>query len=138
MRNRATHCLRASLPGIVALFLMGPLVGCLNFYEEKLSKDLPPLEPKFSSLRRRIFERRCTGCHSSGGTAEKVPLINLKELLASPRELVIPGNVEESGLLIALQRNDDKRMPPPERGSPLNADEIQTIRDWIAQGAKDN
>ena len=102
------------------------------------NRTLPPLEPKYSSIRQRIFEQRCVDCHSPGETAEKVPLIGWKELLNSPRELVIPGNVEESGLVIAIQRTDKKRMPPPRTGPPLDASEIKAIRDWIQQGASNS
>ena len=98
----------------------------------------PPLEPKYSSIKREIFDQRCVDCHSPDGKAKKVPLSPWKELMDSPRELVIPGNVEESGLVIAIQRTDDKRMPPPRTGPPLPADEIKAMRDWIKQGAKDN
>ena len=56
----------------------------------------------------------------------------------SPLELVIPGNADESGLVVALERSDDKRMPPGKEGySVLKDDAKLAIRKWIENGAKD-
>ena len=55
----------------------------------------------------------------------------------SPREIVIPENSEESGIVIAIKRTDDKRMPPPDSGDALTEIEIQTIEKWIQEGAKE-
>ena len=93
------------------------------------------LKPNFVSIKKHIFENRCMSCHSSGGPAAMVPLDTLKLILESPRDLVLPGDFEESGLYIALTRNDSKRMPPPSGGSALSENEISVIRDWIEIGA---
>ncbi len=59
-----------------------------------------------------------------------------KDLLDSPRDLVLPGDPDESGLVIAVSRTDAKRMPPPSTGKPPLADaEIAVIRQWIMSGA---
>jgi hypothetical protein len=53
-------------------------------------------------------------------------------------ELVLPGNPDESGLVIAVERTDEKRMPLAKSGfSPLTPDEMTAIRNWIANGASD-
>ena len=98
----------------------------------------PPtqLEPKYSSIKEVIFLNRCFACHSAGHSGERVPLEPLEDLLNSPRELVIPGNADESGLIIAVTRNDGKRMPPPSSGfSQLSEDEVKIVREWISSGA---
>lgn len=98
---------------------------------------IDPLEPKYSSIRNVIFQNRCIVCHSPGQPAEKVPLNTLEDLLDSPRELIIPGNADDSGLIVALSRTDDKRMPPPQSGQPpLTFDEISIIKKWINDGAQ--
>lgn len=100
---------------------------------------LPPLEPKFSSIRTVVFETRCISCHTAGGTAEKVPLVDYTALLGSPRELVLPGNAEESGLILALDRTDDNQMPPKNSGiRHLSEQDISAIKTWIQNGAKDD
>lgn len=104
------------------------------------STSTPPtdrVQPTFASIHDRIFVPRCLNCHSTGGTAAKVPLNTLNDLLDSPGDLVIVGNPEESGLMIAITRTDKKRMPPPREGEALQAEEIEAIRTWIQKGAKD-
>jgi uncharacterized membrane protein len=88
-----------------------------------------PLEPTYLSIKANIFEKRCMGCHSDAGTGHDVPLNPKEKLMSSPRELVIPGNSEESGLTIAVTRTDDKRMPP--KGDPLTQEQITAIKKWI-------
>lgn len=95
------------------------------------------LEPKFSSIDQHILQTKCITCHSEGKTAERIPL-TLENLLNSPLEMVMPGDPDESGLVITLERTDEKRMPPPKDGySRLSDKELKVIRDWITNGAKD-
>lgn len=96
-----------------------------------------PLEPKFNSIKANIFVVRCLFCHSPTGEGANVKLDTSSDLLNSPRDLVLPGNPDESGLVIAVERKDSKRMPPPKTGDGLSAAEIKTIRDWIQNGAPD-
>jgi uncharacterized membrane protein len=99
-------------------------------------KSRGPLLPTYASISRQIFEVRCLECHREGGQGKNVALEPLQSLLDSPRELVLPGNCEESGLWIALTRQDSKRMPPPDAGEALSAEELAVIEKWIQEGAK--
>jgi hypothetical protein len=90
--------------------------------------------PTFTQVKQ-VFVARCLGCHSATGTAARVPLGTLEDLINSPRQLVLPGNWEDSGLYIAVSRTDDRRMPPPRAGDPLNAGQIELFRLWIETGA---
>jgi Planctomycete cytochrome C len=129
-----------------ALVLLSIFLASCNYYHQKGGiapsvKPDPlhpsePLQPLFSSIKRNIFQVRCVSCHNPTGDGKNVPLDQLEDLTDSPRELVLPGDPDESGLIIALTRDDDKRMPPPEVGGPLSADEISIIRSWIQDGAK--
>lgn len=99
-----------------------------------------PLEPKFDSIREKIFVPMCSKCHIAGGTSQQVPLLILEDLLNSPRELIKPFNPDESQLIIALKKKTTKpkNMPPPDSGiRKLTREEIGVISEWIAQGAKD-
>lgn len=94
-----------------------------------------PLTPTYSSIYKNIFAPKCISCHSPGNQAERVPL-DKEELLDSPLELVLPNNPDESGLVIAVERTDRKRMPPEKEGyAPLKDEEKSAIRKWIADGA---
>lgn len=102
--------------------------------------DVPPPEPivpTFESIDKNIFQVTCIKCHTPGESGERI-LLTKEALLNSPLELVIPDNADESGLIIALERDDDKKMPPPKDGySPLKPEELKAVRDWINNGAKD-
>ncbi len=96
-----------------------------------------PLEPKFASIAKLIFEKKCVSCHSPGNSGKRI-LMDKDSLMNSPLELVLPGNADESGLVLSVERSDKKRMPPAEDGySALKDAEKTAIRLWITNGAKD-
>ena len=122
--------MRSSASGAVLLVRLG-LDGVYASHEV-----VPATLPTYDSIRETVFERRCVACHSKGGKAEDVPLEPLADLLASPRDLVLPGNPDESGLVIAVERGDKKRMPPASGGEALTGEQVRAIRAWIQAGAK--
>ena len=94
-----------------------------------------PLVPTYESINKNIFLRKCITCHSAGNSGERV-LLTKEDLLNSPLELVLPQNPDESGLVIAVERSDKKRMPPEKEGyAPLKDFEKAVIRKWIQDGA---
>lgn len=96
-----------------------------------------PLMATFESINKNILQATCIDCHNSTGTGKRI-LLDKDSLLNSPLELVIPGSPDDSGLMIAIERTDDKRMPPQEDGySALSSEQIEAIRTWIQNGAKD-
>jgi uncharacterized membrane protein len=104
-------------------------------------QEKPPqvvLEPKFDSILAVVLEKKCVLCHQPGGKAERVPLLTRSDLLDSPLDIVIPGNAEESGLILVTAETARKRMPPADSGfAPLSAEETEVIKAWINAGAKD-
>lgn len=96
-----------------------------------------PLQPTFASIDENIFQRKCVRCHSATGHASKVPL-DRASLLTPGNKTVIPGNPDESELVVAVERTDKKRMPPAKAGyEPLSDEEKTVIREWIKNGAQD-
>ncbi len=94
-----------------------------------------PLEPTFDSIKKNILTVRCIACHSGTGPAKHIPMQTREDLVDSPREIVIPGNPDESGIVLAIERTDSKRMPPPDAGAALSQKEKDVIRKWIQDGA---
>lgn len=129
-----------------------PKQGSLTYDENRLlynwielgapreSESEPPVNTDlliatFESIDKHVFQPKCNICHNPTGTAPRV-LLDKQSLLTSPRELVLPGNPDESGLVIALERSDENRMPPASEGySSLKDDEKLIIREWIQAGA---
>ncbi|MBK9324234.1 MAG: hypothetical protein IPM97_15025 [Bdellovibrionaceae bacterium] len=102
---------------------------------ENPGEDPIPLEATFESIDKHILQIKCLDCHSATGSVKRI-LLGKEDLLNSPLELVIPGNADESGLIISLERSDDKLMPPSKEGySPVKPEEIKIIREWINNGA---
>ena len=96
-----------------------------------------PILPTYDSINRNVFQTSCKDCHNSTGSGKRI-LFDKDALLNSPLELIIPNNPDESGLVVALERIDSKRMPPAKEGySALKDDAKAAIRKWIENGAKD-
>ena len=99
--------------------------------------DIDPMVATYESINRHVFQVTCKDCHNPTGSGKRVSL-DKESLLNSPLELIIPGNPDESGLVVAIERTDDKRMPLAKEGySPLKAETKALIRKWIENGAKD-
>ena len=77
-----------------------------------------------------IFEQYVVKAHGGKGG---VFLENYNDIL----NYVVPGDPENSMLYKALIGDGARRMPPPPE-APLPDAMIQTIYDWIAQGALNN
>ncbi len=85
-----------------------------------------------------LLARRCFSCH--GPTAHKGGLrLDKPEAaitaLDSGSHAIVPGNAEQSALIERVSAADESVRMPPE-GKPLSAKEIDTLKQWIASGAK--
>lgn len=97
----------------------------------------PALEPKFSSIHDQVFAKKCLLCHNGAGSAKDVPLDTAQDLLTSPDDLVLPGDPDNSYLAIVISPGARRPMPPPRSGLTLTNDEVNVIKEWIKNGAKD-
>lgn len=87
----------------------------------------------------KLLADRCNGCH--GGASEKVQGFRIldRDLLTFDRgddrdPYITPGNPDASEL---YARASDGSMPPEASGiAPLTEAELQTLSDWIKDGAK--
>ncbi len=92
-----------------------------------------------------ILNRNCVACHSMAQHQGGIVLQSFNHLMLSrylnrSTPLVIPGKSGESRLLFVVRsRNPAMRMPPEISGlPPLNENEIEVIRVWIDEGARNN
>lgn len=105
---------------------------------------VPPASPSFSQDVNPIFVTKgCTAgsCHGGGRgdltltTSASVNYANLVNVQSSdPAYLLVePGDPQNSYLVMKVEGRAGSRMPLT--GTPLTANQIQTIRNWIASGA---
>jgi mono/diheme cytochrome c family protein len=99
----------------------------------------PPIvvEPTWADISSKIFQAKCVKCHSEGGKAEDDPLTDQSYVINPQNLILVPGKPEESAIIKAITREDNKRMPPAKTGMTLSPQEIETIQTWILNGAKD-
>ena len=121
--------------GIITSLCLLPLVmaACGGEPAVSFSQDVQP-----------IINQHCVQCHEAGGQGEVVSGLNLtsyesvmKGTNAGP--MVIAGDVEGSNLLVLIEgRADPSIRMPHGANEPVPKEDIQTIRSWIGQGAKNN
>lgn len=79
-------------------------------------------------------EKTCVKCHGSAVTRPKeFGYIDDLAKLRADLNLIVPGNPDDSELVFQVEEG----LMPPESAEipPLNPDEVQLVRNWIARGA---
>lgn len=84
-----------------------------------------------------IFTKYCTGCHNDADREGKLSLASYEALLEGGEKgsVVTPGQAELSRLVRVLTGAAKPAMPP-EGEKPPTAAEIETLKGWIAAGAR--
>ena len=84
-----------------------------------------------------ILSRRCATCHGAVKQNNRLRLdtAELAKQGGDAGPAVVPGDLEGSLLLDAVQGTNGVRRMPPE-GEPLTAEQIEALKKWIAGGAK--
>jgi hypothetical protein len=126
------------------------------------------VDPTFSSIQTNIFNVSCNNasCHSPTGEAISGQLdltkpnayVNLLgadgggapipdhndpgevQATADGYSLVVPGHPEKSFLLLKITPglNSKYGIQMPNLGTPLTAEQVQAVSDWISQGAQND
>ncbi|QDT02919.1 Planctomycete cytochrome C [Rubripirellula lacrimiformis] len=87
---------------------------------------------------RPILIQYCTSCHGGVKQAGDVSFVYADRVLPPDGWIVEPGEPDESILIQRITTDDaDMRMPPAdEHPEPLPAEDVETLRRWISEGAK--
>ena len=102
----------------------------------------PPSLVQFARDVRPLLAEKCLRCHGPDPQARAATLRldredDAKRVLASGHRAVVSGDVSASELLTRVRSRDlDLRMPPPDEGPALDAEQIALLERWIQQGAK--
>lgn len=107
-----------------------------------------PQEPRvprridFNRDIRPVLAENCLACHGPDKAKRKAGLrLDQRESATAPLEsgdhAVVPGDPTKSSLLKLITSTDDsERMPPKKSGKRLTPEQVNLLRDWIADGAE--
>ena len=82
---------------------------------------------------KKIFVDHCWECHKFNVAEGGIRILHHR-LLVNVRKAVVPGKPEESELFQLLAPDAEGVMPPRPR-KPLNQEDVEAVRKWIAEGA---
>ena len=85
-----------------------------------------------------IVKENCLACHDAKKASGKYDMSTFAKLMAGGRndEVVLPGEPADSEFYYLMTETTGRRMPPENKGEPVTAAQAETVRRWIAQGAK--
>ncbi len=111
------------------------LAGCGSENTVSYAQDVKP-----------ILEQHCLECHKEGGeglVASGFSMESYAGLMKGTRNgpMVIAGDVEGSNMVVLMEGRADPSLKMPHnhgKKRSIAKQDIQTIRRWIEQGAKNN
>jgi mono/diheme cytochrome c family protein len=120
--------------GVIMLCLL-PLVitACGNEAQVSFSKDVQP-----------ILDKNCVECHGEGGQgllASGLDLTSHESLMKGAQfgPMIIAGDAEGSNLVVLMEGRADPSISMPHgQRDPVGEADIQAVRAWVDQGAKNN
>lgn len=129
-----SRCLRHARAAIAAAATIAATTAGTAAAEEVVSWKLD-VQP--------ILQTRCTDCHKPGGAgweASGLDLTSYKGLMTGTKHgpIVVPGDTLSSNLLVLVEGRADPKVRMPHGQRPLLKQQIDIIRLWVKQGAKDN
>lgn len=89
---------------------------------------------------RPVFQAHCQGCHQPSKAGGLYVMTDFAKLLAGGETgdaAIVPGNPDASPLVRMITPADGKAEMPKGK-APLSDADVRLVRDWIAQGAKDD
>ena len=98
----------------------------------------PPHDVSFSAHVQPLFNQACnfSGCHDDGQHQSPLKLTSYNEAVFQVPGVVVPGEPDQSTLVFRIEGRVGVRMPPGP--DPLDQNQINGIRTWVAEGAKNN
>src|SRR3954463_3195780 len=82
-----------------------------------------------------IFRNACLNCHNPDKKKAGLDLSNFSSALtgSDAQKVIIPGDPDSSILFKVVNHTDEPKMP--QKADKLPAKDLDTIKQWIAQGA---
>ncbi|MEO2016795.1 MAG: DUF1549 domain-containing protein [Fuerstiella sp.] len=128
------------LPHLFTVLSLLTAVSPLVAFAENTDEEAPSGTVSFHKQVKPILQARCQGCHQPAKASGEYVMTDFGKLFhggESGDAAVVPGKPDES-YLIAQITPEEGSAAMPSKGKPLSGVEIELIRNWIAQGAKDD
>lgn len=138
------------LISIILIFLVAFLFSCSSPTEPETPQEEQPIaNPSFvQDIQTAIFNGNCAvgGCHDatassnlnlSQGNAYN-NLVNVTAFQDATKKRVLPSDATNSYLVIKIEGRQSTGSRMPLSRSPLSNAKIQTIKNWINNGANNN
>jgi mono/diheme cytochrome c family protein len=122
-----------SLPVVLPIALAGALTGCAGEASVSFSQDVKP-----------IIDQNCLACHQEGGEgfeASGFSMITYDKLMKGTKfgPMIIGGDSAGSNMIVLMEGRADPSISMPHGAEdPVSKADIETVRLWIDQGAKNN
>jgi hypothetical protein len=89
-----------------------------------------------------IFDKYCVECHKQGGEGTAKSGLLLDSYAATMKgtrfgAVVVPGQALHSTLYLLVSGQADPSLRMPHNAAPLPDDAVNTLHNWIDQGAKE-
>lgn len=111
--------------------------------DEKAAEDAKAGPVSFYRDVRPILQNRCQGCHQPAKAGAELIVTGYAELIAGGDSqedvpIVAPGKPDESLLIEEITPDEKGKASMPKKKDALPAAQIEILRRWIAEGAKDD
>ena len=121
------------LLAVLPIALAGALTGCSREEAVSFSQDVKP-----------IIDKNCLACHKEGGEgfeASGFSMLTYDDLMKGTKfgPMIIGGDSAGSNMIVLMEGRADPSISMP-HGSmdPVRKADIETLRLWVDQGAKNN
>lgn len=117
---------------------MAVLLGLVSLFYADPAIEGGPNPVSFHRDIQTIFQKHCQGCHQPAKKGGSLLLTGFADLAKGGESgpTIVAGQPEQGTLLASVLGKDVERMPKD--GKPLAEDQIELIRRWISEGAKDD
>ena len=121
------------------LLLLLIYAGCDDTTTNVDSNVIPDSNVSYSKHIQPIFNAKCVNCHGVGQTDAGLDLTTWAGTTANP-SVVFPGKPENSNLVFTIEQTSGfPPMPPVDSPyPPLTQNQINGVKTWIKEGAKNN
>jgi mono/diheme cytochrome c family protein len=125
---------QAKWAGVVGVTVM-VIAGVVSSSQPVSRADDTPA-PTFGKDVKTFLQTYCINCHGAAKPRAGINLESYDSTVNGGKSLVVAGKPDDSRL-VRVCEGKGKPMPPKKAKQP-SADEIKSLRDWIADGAKNN